>query len=138
MSPADYNKRVPVAAPGVSDTEIKVGSITAKTNPLAVEIAPFNDGIKAYFDYLNSKGGIYGRKLVLSSQRDDQLGDNLNQAQALVSLDNVDAVVRCDLSLQRSQGPREVRNPDIQWSIDTAWYGPKNFFHNTGAASGCF
>jgi branched-chain amino acid transport system substrate-binding protein len=52
----------PLATPGVTSTEIKIGS----TVPLSGEAAIAGGvarGIDAYFDYVNAKGGIFGRKL---------------------------------------------------------------------------
>src|SRR5690349_7696109 len=46
----DFSKNIPVNAPGVSSTEIHVGSITSKTNPIGGDNGILNDGIKAYFD----------------------------------------------------------------------------------------
>ena len=34
------------------------------------------DGIQAYFDMVNSEGGIYGRKLTIAKRHDDQLTNN--------------------------------------------------------------
>ncbi|HEY7381606.1 MAG TPA: ABC transporter substrate-binding protein [Gaiella sp.] len=50
------------AEPGVSPTEIVVGG----TVPLSGEAASFGavgPGAKAYFDYVNSRGGVFGRKI---------------------------------------------------------------------------
>jgi len=85
----NYDEHVPVDAPGVTDTEIRVGSITATTNPLGTDLGLLNDGIEAYFDTINAQGGIYGRKLKLTSKRDDQTVRNANEAQALLAQDNV-------------------------------------------------
>ncbi len=54
--------------PGVTDTEIDFSSLgTNSNNPLGTCVLDcFDDGIKAYFDFRNSTGGVYGRKLVLS------------------------------------------------------------------------
>jgi len=52
----------PTATPGVSSTEIKIGS----TVPLSGEAAIAGNvarGIDAYFKYVNAKGGVLGRKL---------------------------------------------------------------------------
>src|SRR6266436_4466007 len=68
----DFTKNIPVQAPGVTSTEIHVGSITSKTNPIGGDNGILNDGIKAYFNVVNSKGGIWGRTLKLTSERDDQ------------------------------------------------------------------
>ena len=68
----DFTKNEPVNAPGVTATEIHVGSITSKTNPIGGDNFLLNDGINAYFDVVNGQGGVWGRKLKLTSERDDQ------------------------------------------------------------------
>ncbi|MFM8972569.1 MAG: hypothetical protein ACKOOG_08005, partial [Actinomycetota bacterium] len=80
--PSDLKKNVPVDAPGVSTTEISVDVIAAKTNNPVGSYGPFVEGIKAYFNYRNTEdGGIYGRKLVVGKDLDDQLGSNAQRAQ---------------------------------------------------------
>jgi branched-chain amino acid transport system substrate-binding protein len=52
----------PLATPGVTSTQITIGSSV----PLSGEAAIAGNvarGIDAYFDYVNAKGGIFGRKL---------------------------------------------------------------------------
>src|SRR5688572_18928902 len=53
--------------PGVTDDEIAYTVIGTKTgNPLGICILDcYADGIRAYFAFRNSEGGIYGRQLVL-------------------------------------------------------------------------
>src|SRR5260370_42407895 len=65
-----------VDQPGVTDTEIGVGGGVSKTNPLGGAYASAFDGVKAYFNMVNSakEKGIYGRTLRLTSERDDQGG----------------------------------------------------------------
>lgn len=69
--------------PGVTDSEIAYTAVGTKAgNPLGNCILDcYVDGIRAYFAYRNSEGGIYGRKLVLNDPVDDELGNN--QARAL-------------------------------------------------------
>src|SRR6266542_5994180 len=76
-----------VDQPGVNDTEIRVGGVVSKTNPLGGDYASAFDGVKAYFNMVNSSKdkGIYGRKLKLTSERDDQLGNNRQAVQGLLS-----------------------------------------------------
>src|SRR5205823_2192482 len=50
------------ADPGLTPTSIKLGG----TVPLSGEAAAFGSvapGAKAYFDYVNAKGGVFGRKI---------------------------------------------------------------------------
>jgi len=52
----------PTSDPGVTPTSVLVGG----TVPLTGEAAAFGSvgpGAKAYFEYVNSKGGVYGRKI---------------------------------------------------------------------------
>jgi len=55
----------PVATPGVSATEIQLGSSV----PLSGEAAIAGNvarGIEAYFKYVNDKGGVFGRKITFT------------------------------------------------------------------------
>jgi branched-chain amino acid transport system substrate-binding protein len=52
----------PVATPGVTSTEIHIGSSVPLSGEAAVA-GHVAQGIDAYFKYVNSKGGVLGRKL---------------------------------------------------------------------------
>ena len=87
-SSSDTSQHVAISGvPGVSDSEIHYSSLgTNSNNPLGTCVLDcFDDGIKAYFDFRNSAGGIYGRKLVLSKEVDDQLGSNQAKALEIIS-----------------------------------------------------
>ena len=126
----DFTKDVPVNAPGVSSTEIHVGSITSKTNPLGGDNALLNDGIKAYFDVVNSKGGVWGRKLKLTSERDDQTGNNLTETEAMLSLDHVYSVFEAVELFTGAKKLAAAGIPTFGWNANPEWAGPKNFFPN--------
>jgi ABC-type branched-subunit amino acid transport system substrate-binding protein len=49
--------------PGVTDTEILLGTHMPISQTPAAAYAPIADGMRAYFEYVNSQGGIYGRKI---------------------------------------------------------------------------
>ncbi len=74
--------------PGVSDDKISFAVIGTKgNNPLGTCILDcYTDGIKAYFAWRNSQGGIYKRDLVIGEQMDDEL--SANQARALDVISN--------------------------------------------------
>lgn len=55
---------------GISDTTILVGQSAAFSGPAAELGREMRDGAKAYFDLVNSEGGVYGRKLELKSLDD--------------------------------------------------------------------
>ena len=73
--------------PGVTDDEIAYAAIgTRSNNPLGTCILDcYLDGIKAYFAFRNSEGGIFGRDLVLAEELDDELGQNQVRALEVTS-----------------------------------------------------
>ena len=73
--------------PGVTDSEIKFSSLgTNSNNPLGTCVLDcFDQGVKAYFAYRNSTGGVHGRDLVLSKEVDDELSNNQPKALEIVS-----------------------------------------------------
>jgi ABC-type branched-subunit amino acid transport system substrate-binding protein len=49
--------------PGVTDTEILIGSHQPLTGPAAPGYSKIAPASKAYFDYVNANGGVHGRKI---------------------------------------------------------------------------
>lgn len=49
--------------PGVTDTEVVFGAHVPLTGPAAAGYSKIYPAMKAYFDYVNSKGGVHGRKI---------------------------------------------------------------------------
>jgi branched-chain amino acid transport system substrate-binding protein len=81
--------------PGVSDTEIKLGSHLPLSQSAAAAYAVIGDGMRAYFDYINdTEGGVYGRKITFIV-RDDHYSpaDTVEVVRKLVEEDNVFAIV---------------------------------------------
>jgi len=64
---------------GVTADSITVGNISDLGGPVPGLFAGGPNGTQSYFNYINSQGGIYGRKLKLRTA-DDQLQCNQNQA----------------------------------------------------------
>ena len=82
------------ADPGVTATEIKLGVSTPLTGSAALAYGKVPGAMKAYFDYINANGGVYGRKIKLVV-RDDKYLPTLAATQTtnLVLKDNVFALV---------------------------------------------
>jgi branched-chain amino acid transport system substrate-binding protein len=57
-------------APGVTATEIKVGSFGPLTGPVYIYGKLTMNGVEVFFNKLNEKGGVHGRKLVLVREDD--------------------------------------------------------------------
>jgi ABC-type branched-subunit amino acid transport system substrate-binding protein len=49
--------------PGVTDTEVLFGAHVPLTGPAAAGYSKIYPAMRAYFDYVNSKGGVNGRKI---------------------------------------------------------------------------
>src|SRR5262249_32306802 len=132
-------KATAAGEPGVTDSEIRVGGVASTTNPLGGDYGDGFAGVKAYFDYVNSRGGIYSRKLALVSERDDKLGSNRQEVQGLISEDDVFAVMPVEVLL--FTGADLLANsglPTFGWNINAEWGseqapGPPNLFGEKGS-----
>jgi branched-chain amino acid transport system substrate-binding protein len=130
-----------VEQPGVSDHEIRVGGVVSKTNPLGGDYASAFDGVKAYFDMVNASKdkGIYGRKLRLTSQRDDGIAMNRQEVQALLSEDDVFAALPIAVLLfSGADLLAQAGVPTFGWNINAEWGseqapGPPNLFGEKGS-----
>jgi ABC-type branched-subunit amino acid transport system substrate-binding protein len=132
-SAEDLQKKVPSDQPGVTDTEIRVGGVASVTNPLGGNYDRAFDGVKAYFEMVNESGGIYGRKLVLAEERDDQVAKNQEEVQALLA-SNVFAVLPVATLLFTGADALAAEGvPTFGWNINAEYAGPPNLFGDRGS-----
>ena len=131
-----------VDQPGVTDKEIHVGGVaTISNDPTGNTLGDAFDGVEAYFKYIDTtEGGVYGRKLMLSSKRDDALANNKQEVQGLVSQDDLFAVlpVAVDLfsgadSLVNEKVPTFGVDIQAEWGSEDNKPGPPNFFGQFGS-----
>jgi branched-chain amino acid transport system substrate-binding protein len=88
ISPANAKNEV-----GISKTEILLGATNRQNTAITSYPQDFFTGAQAYFDYLNSKGGIQGRKIRLILRDDKGLPQYaVNEASNLLSQDKVFAL----------------------------------------------
>ena len=80
--------------PGVSATEIVLGMQLPQSGAASPGYNKVDDAMRGYFDYVNSKGGIYGRKVRLVV-KDDQYkaGLTVSSASSLINKDKVFAFI---------------------------------------------
>ncbi len=76
-------------APGVSDSQIKIGSCTVLDGPNRQYGIQIVLGATAYFNYVNDHGGVYGRKLILSSSDDGYDTEKTSACFASLKRENV-------------------------------------------------
>ncbi|MEY2877285.1 MAG: hypothetical protein RLZ24_712, partial [Actinomycetota bacterium] len=82
------------STPGVSDTEIVLGMQLPQTGPASPGYNKVDDAMRAYFDYVNSKGGVHGRNIRLVVKDDAyRAGLTVSTASALINKDKVFAMV---------------------------------------------
>jgi ABC-type branched-subunit amino acid transport system substrate-binding protein len=140
VSGADLHKKVPISGvQGVTDDSINVAAITSKTNCLAGCYGPYVDGIKAYFNYMNSTGGIYGRQLKISSDRDDAFLNNEQTVKNTLATDKPFALFEANALLGSGIVDIAQTNPPLPtfiWNINPEMPGHDNIFGTIGAI--CF
>ena len=83
---------VALSTPGVTATTITLGATVPLTGPAAA-YASVATGANAYFQYVNSKGGVFGRKIVYKYEDDQfQVAKTIALTRELVEQDNVLAI----------------------------------------------
>jgi branched-chain amino acid transport system substrate-binding protein len=75
--------------PGVTDNEVKIGGFTAESGKFAV-YASIGRAASAYFDRVNAKGGVNGRKI--NYIRIDTQGEHVKSVQAVRKLVEEDQI----------------------------------------------
>lgn len=105
---------------GVSKTEILLGAAFPQTGPLSPHYQDFFAGANAYFDYLNSKGGIYGRKVRLILRDDSGVVSRAVSENAILllkekvfALFNSSPLIPSYLAAARSAGISQRRIPSL-------------------------
>jgi branched-chain amino acid transport system substrate-binding protein len=82
----------PAATPGVTPTTITLGGTIPITGPAAA-YGSVGKGAEAYFKYVNSKGGVFGRKIVYKFEDDEfDVAKTILLTRQLVEQDNVLAI----------------------------------------------
>src|SRR5579862_8007149 len=138
-SNAALHENIPLTGvQGVTNTQINVAVITAGTNPLAGDYSSYVNGIQAYFDMINSEGGIYGRKLVISAQHDDQFVNDEHTVKASLAQDHAFAtfIATALFSGAPDLAASNPPMPTFTWNINQEFAGIPNLFGTGGAL--CF
>src|SRR5215470_848594 len=58
------NAALTASAPGITPTQITIGSHQPLTGPAAPGYSEIAPAAAAYFNYVNANGGVYGRKII--------------------------------------------------------------------------
>ena len=113
---------------GVSATEIVLGMQLPQTCLASPGYNKVDDAMRAYFDYVNSKGGVNGRKIRLVVKDDAyKAGLTISTASTLINKDKVFAMVgsvgtQTHISIIKDINRRGI--PDLFVIVDTADFIP--------------
>lgn len=106
------------ATPGITPSTITVGQVDTLSGPVPGLFEGAKDGTQAYLNYINSKGGVDGRKLRLDTQDDAFSGANYaTETQQLV---NRDFALVGGFSLFDASGVPAINStqiPDVTFSL---------------------
>lgn len=82
------------SVPGVTDTEVVVGTHMPLTGPASAGYSKIAPATKAFFDYVNANGGVHGRKITYKIMDDGYNPANTQQVvRQLVLQDKVFAIL---------------------------------------------
>ena len=116
--------------PGITDTEIKLGSIVPTSGPSAT-FSSILDGIKARFAKANAEGELGKRKITLVNEDDAaDTARNVTAAQQLVEQEKVFAILpESGAGDASGQYLHDQGIPAVGWQLGLALYGTyANFF----------
>jgi branched-chain amino acid transport system substrate-binding protein len=122
---------------GVTATTIKVGNITAIQGPLGPDaFAPMQRGVRTFFQALNERGGVNGRKVeFLPCDDRENPSRNLACAQSLIEDQQVFALVGNATDVYPAASYVDSQGvPDVgAYPINNAYYKYPTFFSVLGA-----
>lgn len=121
---------------GITNTEIKIGSLAAITGPLGNQYAPITDGVESYIDMVNAQGGVDGRKIVMVAKLDDATNPSrdISQAEALNEQYKVFAVVGVATPLFPAGTYLGQNNvPTFGWNVNPEWSPYPSLFGEKGS-----
>jgi branched-chain amino acid transport system substrate-binding protein len=118
-------------SPGVTGNTITVGGVAGKTNPVGQPYGSGFDGVQAYFNYINAKGGVFGKKFKLIAQLDDQsrASQNIQEIRSLVEEKKVFAVMPVVTQIFAGAPYLAQKGvPTFGWNINGEWNAGPNLF----------
>ena len=105
--------------PGVTSDAIEFSAIgTNSNNPLGTCVLDcYVQGIKSYFDWRNSEGGVDGRQLELTTVLDDELSKNQEKALEVISANDTFAVFNATQVPSGWAALADAGIPNYVWGI---------------------
>ncbi len=123
-------------SPGVTAHNINVGAVATLSGPLAGDFDAMEPGVQAYFDYIDSQGGVNGRTITLADTLDDQ--GNPSQFSTLVHTavdqDNDFALVGVASPFFAASFLEQTCTPTYGYNVTGNWAGPPNLYATGGSS----
>lgn len=119
----------PASGPGISSSEVDLGMVTTETGPVPGLETGSIDSMNAFVAYLNSVGGICGRKVVLKIA-DDNLDASQNATATQSLANSVFAFVGSDSGVDQGGASvlKQTGVPDIGEALSSQRFDlPNNF-----------
>ncbi len=119
---------------GVTPTSINVGGMASVTNPVNYDYGEAFDGTQAFFDMVNSQGGIYGHKFNLVEKNDVGAAADQTAVQKVLSQQPVFAVAPV-AALLFNGAPLLAQQcvPTFGWNINPEWASGPSLFGDKGS-----
>jgi ABC-type branched-subunit amino acid transport system substrate-binding protein len=137
-TPATATAAQNAATTGITPKTVTVGNVSIISGPVPGLFEGAANGVKAYFAYMNSKGGVNGRKLVVKSYDDAFSGSN-NQSFTQQAISQDFAMVG-NFSLFDNEGCKLLANnpavPDVSVTLDPGTNALPNDFSAQPLAQG--
>jgi ABC-type branched-subunit amino acid transport system substrate-binding protein len=123
---------------GVTAKSVTVGNVSIITGPVPGLFEGASIGVKAYFDYINSQGGVDGRKLLVDA-KDDAFSGQQNETETQQAV-NSDFAMVGSFSLFDGYGCKALAAdpavPDVSVSLDATTDALPNAFSIEPTAEG--
>ena len=121
-------------SPGVTSTSIKVAAISTLSGLLAADFGSFVPGVKAYFDMVNARGGVDGRKMDLAYDLDDAGLSSQFQTDVHTAIDQDHAFAVAVSSYWFTPTYfASTCTPTYGYDVDGNWSGAPNLFAAGGS-----
>jgi ABC-type branched-subunit amino acid transport system substrate-binding protein len=125
---------VATGSPGVTAKRIDVGAISTLSGPISADFAPLVKGVQAYFDMVDARGGVRGRKIDLAYDLDDggTPGRFVSLAHTVVDQDHAFAVLASSYFFNPTYFTSTC-TPTYGYNVTGDWAGPPNLFGSGGS-----
>ena len=124
--------------PGVSNTEIVLGMQLPQTGGASPGYNKIDDAARAYFDYVNSKGGVNGRNIKLVVKNDEyKAGRTITTARELINNDKIFAFfglvgTKTHLSIVKDINRRGIPDLFVNSGYSGFYTNPKKYPNTFG------